>query len=140
MESTTREIGPADMARMLAEQQEAQRKSLKAGLPALERLLAVARRDTGQSRVCGRFLLGLYNGSFYRFNLNDLRGLDTALLDDCLAVLTMDARPIREVHQLIPNGEAVFRGLRLAWALPEEAAKFSEDERAEWQRRHGTDV
>lgn len=133
----TREVGPAEVARMLAEQQEDQRQRLKAGIPALDRLVEVARRDTGQSRVCGRFLLGLYNGGYYRFNLNDLRGLDTELLDDCLAVLRMDARPVREVHQLIEGGEAVFRSLRMAWATGEEAERFSEDDRAEWTRRHG---
>lgn len=133
----TRNIGAAELAQMLADQERDQRQRLVKGVPALDRLVVVARRETGQSRVCGRFLLGLYNGNFYRFNLNDLRALDTELLDDCLAVLAMDARPTREVHQLIPNGEAVFRALRLAWALPEEAAKFSEDERAEWTRRHG---
>lgn len=133
----TRTIGPAELAQMLADQERDQRQRLETGLPALGRLVEVARRDTGQARVCGRFLLGLYNGSYYRFNLNDLRGLDTELLDDCLAVLSMDARPVKEVHQLLPNGEAVFRALRLAWATREEAAGFGEDERAEWLRRHG---
>lgn len=32
------------------------------GMPALIRLLDVARRHSGQSAVVGRFLLGLYNG------------------------------------------------------------------------------
>lgn len=83
-----------------------------AGLDALKRLFPVALRDTGQSRVVARFLLGLYNGQGYPFDLTDFRLLDGALFDDCLAVLRMDYNPEREVHQYLVNGHEVFARLR----------------------------
>lgn len=61
------------------------------GEAALRRLLPVAQRDTGQSSVIARFLLNLYNGDRFPFDLTDLRRLDYELFDDCLAVLKMDA-------------------------------------------------
>lgn len=60
-----------------------------------------AQRDTGQSRVCLRLLLGMYNGSRFPFDLTDLRLLDTNLLDAALLLLRMDARPQMEVHELL---------------------------------------
>ncbi|THG81486.1 hypothetical protein E5198_12070 [Pseudomonas sp. A-1] len=83
-----------------------------AGIAALERLAPVALRGTGQSRVIGRFLLGLYNGSDYPFDLTDFRLLDGDLFDDCLALLRMDSQPEREVHEYLVDGEAVFAELR----------------------------
>lgn len=64
----------------------------KAAIPALERLARVAWRDTGQSETVRLFLLGLYNGYAFPFNLVTLRGLDKSLFDDCMSVLTLDAR------------------------------------------------
>ena len=43
------------------------------GVPALHRLLNVARGHTGQSRVIARFLLGLYNGTRFKVDLTDFR-------------------------------------------------------------------
>lgn len=83
-----------------------------AGLASLQRLVPVAMNGTGQSRVVGRFLLGLYNGRGYPFDLTELRLLDGELFDDCLAVLRMDATPEREVHEWLKDGEAVFAELR----------------------------
>ena len=129
-------VGPAELAQMLAEQEADRSRRLEAGIPALERLAAVAVRDTGQSQVCGRFLLGLYNGNHYRFNLNELRRLDADLVEDCLTVLRMDAMPAKEVHQLLPDGGRIFRSLRIAWSTDLEAEGLGLDERAEWHRRH----
>ncbi|MET1080285.1 MAG: hypothetical protein ABWY06_19915 [Pseudomonas sp.] len=88
-----------------------------AGLVALGRLTAVAQRDSGQSRVVGRFLLGLYNGRTYPFNLVELRGLDCQLFDDCLAVLRLDNEPAMEVHEYLANGETIWSDLRQRWGL-----------------------
>lgn len=87
--------------------------SLEKGHPALARLLEVAKRDTGQSMTVRRVLLGLYNGHRFPFDLTELRGLDTELFDDCMAVITMDAcATIQEIHQYIPNGGRLFE----SWA------------------------
>lgn len=76
-----------------------------AGIPALIRLASIAERDSGQADTVRSFLLGLYNGYRFPFNLIRLRGLDKALFDDCMAVLTLDARATaKEVHQYLDNG------------------------------------
>ncbi|MBD9483874.1 hypothetical protein IB229_12885 [Pseudomonas sp. PDM14] len=85
-------------------------------MEALNRLLPVAQRRTGQSRIVGTFLLSLYNGSAFPFPLTDLRGLDTALWNDCMALLRMDRRPEQEVHLYVENGEAIWSLLKAAWA------------------------
>src|SRR5690554_3487835 len=77
------------------------------GLTALRRLLPIAQGDTGQSGVIARFLLGLYNGGRFPFNLNELRGIDRTLLLDYLALLEMDAYADGELHRHIVDGKAV---------------------------------
>ncbi|WP_252189422.1 hypothetical protein [Pseudomonas sp. SK2] len=104
-----------DMARIAAE--EAERPTIRVkGIEALQRLVPVALRDSGQSRIVGRFLLSLYNGSAFPFALTDLRGLDSSLWDDCLAVLRLDRRPELEVHEYIENGDDIWSQLKRAWA------------------------
>jgi len=80
-----------------------------AGIPALIRLADIAKRDSGQADTVRRFLLGLYNGYCFPFNLTTLRGLDKALFDDCIAVLKLDARATaKEVHQYLMGGGELF--------------------------------
>jgi hypothetical protein len=55
----------------------------------------------GQARYVGRFLVGLYNGQRFPFDLTDLRCLDTSLFMDCLHVLIMDYQPKEEIHLVI---------------------------------------
>jgi hypothetical protein len=74
------------------------------GVAALQRLYQVAQGDSGQCRHIARFLVGLYNGQRFPFDLTDLRCIDTKLFNDCLAVLRMDARPKREVHTFFEDG------------------------------------
>lgn len=88
----------------------------KNGLTALQRVVEVARCDTGQSQVCGRFLLGLYNGYAFPFNLIDLRRLDESLWNDCISVLKLDKRPKKEIHLLINDGHSIWEELKVAWA------------------------
>ena len=85
------------------------------GLPALSRLVAIAQRDTGQGRIVGRFLLGLYNGPENPFDLTELRCLDHELFNDCLRVLRMDNQPTHEVHEYLPNGSSIFAELHQAY-------------------------
>jgi hypothetical protein len=82
---------------------------LTAGVPALHRLAKIAQRDTGQAATVRLFLLGLYNSYRFPFKLTDLRGLDRDLFNDCMDVLTMDARAtVKEVHQYFVNGGQLF--------------------------------
>lgn len=91
------------------------------GQPALQRLALAARLSSGQARIVGRFLLGLYDAHSYPFPLSDLRGLDLDLFQDCLAVLRMDYHPVREIHEYLTDGPELFRQLqnRLPPALEE---------------------
>lgn len=63
----------------------------------------VAQRDTGQSSVCARLLLGLYNGSRFQFNLTDLRRLDADLRRAAFDLIGADATGgiSCEVHDLL---------------------------------------
>ncbi len=99
-----------DFFRQIAEL-DAERQAVTAtGLPALIRLSAVADRDTGQAGTVRRFLLGLYNGYRFPFNLVTLRGLDKDLFDDCMAVLALDARATaKEIHHYLDNGDTCFQ-------------------------------
>lgn len=124
----------AELIRIVAEQRARQGQNHKLGVPALKRLMDVALRDTGQSSVCGRFLLGLYNGQFYRFDLTELRRLDQALLEDCLTVLRMDAQPSAEIHCLLDGGDDLFHRLRMLWVTRDEVAGLSDDEQQQWHR------
>lgn len=91
-----------------------------AGVKALQRLLPIAQRDTGQSARVARLLLGCYNGSRFPFDLTNLRSLDYSLLEDCLAVLRMDANLYQEVHQYFPNGSQVFEKLAADWGFEKQ--------------------
>ncbi|MNG00644.1 hypothetical protein D3C84_835870 [compost metagenome] len=71
------------------------------------------------------FLLGLYNGSDFKFDMTELRCLDTALLADCLSVLLMDSNPEQEVHQYVENGQEIWQGLRRTW-ISDEGQLFAE--------------
>lgn len=80
---------------------------ISAGLAALERLLErVAQHwHTGQSRRIVAFLAGLYNGTDYPFDLTELRAVDRDIAEDCLALLALDARGLKEVHRYVENGD-----------------------------------
>ncbi|TCS35824.1 hypothetical protein EDC30_109123 [Paucimonas lemoignei] len=104
----------AFIARIRA-QEERRLQAQAEGLPALRRLLPIARRDTGQSRVIAHFLLSLYNGNRFKMDLTDLRGLDQELFEDCLAVLRMDNTPQREVHCYFENGGAIWEKMASDW-------------------------
>lgn len=67
-------------------------------LESLLELWKVAQRDHGGSHVAVQFLLGLYNGSRFPFDLTELRRLDAVYMTHALNVLALDWRPSVEVH------------------------------------------
>jgi ParB family transcriptional regulator, chromosome partitioning protein len=87
------------------------------GLAALQRLLGVAHTGTGQARVVARFLVSLYNGDRFPFDLTDFRALDTDLLEDCLDVLVMDNKPHREVHKYFDKGGQIWEAMASDWGF-----------------------
>lgn len=88
-------------------------------IAALRRLWQVANGHSGQCRIVARFLLGLYDGPRFRFDLTDFRALDTEIFQDCLLVLRMDYSPAREVHDILGVPGAQFEDLARAWGFPE---------------------
>lgn len=95
---------------------------MEEGKAALFRLYEIAQGDTGQSRVIARFLVGLYNGSAYPFDLTDLRTIDDKLFEDCMALLRMDARHcVQEVHNYIDDGSRRWKKLISDWHLADRS-------------------
>jgi hypothetical protein len=87
------------------------------GVQALKRLLPIARSDTGQSSVVARFLLNLYNGDRFPFDMTDFRRLDFQVFDDCMAVLKMDFQPQKEVHLYFDNGGVIWEQMAKDWRM-----------------------
>lgn len=113
--------------RLEHEQRMADRPAIREqGVEALQRLMAVAKRDTGQSRVVARFLLGCYNGLRFPFDLSDFRLLDYELFEDCLAVLKMDKQPEMEVHQYFKFGGRMFENLASSWRMDDHMKLMAE--------------
>ncbi|MDD2892575.1 MAG: hypothetical protein PHF20_01480 [Halothiobacillaceae bacterium] len=119
----------AELERMHKEREEYQRALpaiRKDGEAALRRLLEIAQGHSGQCRHVAAFLLGLYNGMRFPFDLTDFRSLDRAIFEDCLTVLRMDYTPAREVHTYFDNGgdegHKIWEGLALAWNIKDRLA------------------
>jgi len=92
------------------------------GAIALPRLIRVAGGDTGQSGRVRRFLLGLYNGDAFKFDLTELRSLDRNLQEDCMAVLAMDIDgPRVEVHERTAASAVIAKWAADAW--PQEPSR-----------------
>lgn len=89
------------------------------GEEALLRLVKIAQGNTGQCRHVAAFLVSLYNGIRFKFDLTDLRCVDRAIFKDCMAVLEMDAQPLQEVHLYFKDGNALFEGLASDWRIPD---------------------
>ena len=73
------------------------------GEKALRRLFVIANGHSGQCRHIAAFLLGLYHGGRFRFDLTDLRCIDSELFDDCMTVLTME---VNDLETWLSSGES----------------------------------
>lgn len=95
----------------------------EAGVEALKRLYTVACGRSGQCRYVARFLLSLYNGQRFPLDPTELRAIDEALFEDCMAVLRMDARLTRrEVHNYVEDGGRKWERLASDWNVVDVAA------------------
>lgn len=65
---------------------------------ALLHLWRMAQGTSSSEKVAARFLLGLYNGYRFPFDLTDLRLFDCANFKRAMLVLAMDHMPKAEVH------------------------------------------
>jgi hypothetical protein len=90
---------------------------------ALERLLDIARGDTGQSRKVANFLLAWWNaGECGGFDLTDVWGVDTAIAVDMLRVFALLAA-CRQYPDALGYGkqfDAIVRTWRPACSRPEQ--------------------
>lgn len=100
---------------------DARMKAHEAGVPALHRLMKIAQGNSGQCRHVAAFLLGLYNGNRFPFDLTDFRSLDRAIFDDCITVLQMDVSPKQEVHCYFDSGGRLFEQLASDWNMTDYA-------------------
>jgi hypothetical protein len=86
------------------------------GVEALRRLFKIAKGNSAQCGRVARFLLGLYNGSRFPFELTQLRSVEEAVLEDAVRVLRMDASLVgREVQEYLANGGPEFEKLIETW-------------------------
>lgn len=85
-----------------------------AEMAALRRLLAIADRDTGQSRRVAAFLLAWWNAETCGgFDLTDLWAVDADIAQDMLSVIALIAR-VREYPPAL-GLDAEFRQLVKLW-------------------------
>jgi hypothetical protein len=74
-----------------------------------------SKHTSGQGRYVGLFLLSIYNGQRFPFDLTNFRCLDTAIFNDCMAVLYADHRPAQEIHdmlvRLLPDDSVDFEAM-----------------------------
>jgi len=98
-----------DYDAVLTKHRARQAELLERGLPALERLVEVAKKSSGQPHHCRRILLAVYNGDEWPLELTRLRCLDEDLQRDALTVIEWAAYSDRELHQYLPNGNAIMQ-------------------------------
>lgn len=75
------------------------------------RLWAMAQKDTNQGTHAARFLLGLYNGQSFPFDLTRLRSVDAQVLEDCLVVLQHSSYTNRWIEDILDVPFADFDAL-----------------------------
>jgi hypothetical protein len=107
----------AEFMREVMEARNQQKAAHEVGLPALRRLFKIAQGHSGQCRNVAAFLLGLYNGSRFPFDMTNFRAVDTEIFNDMLLVLRMDSRLIEEVHTYFDDGGQAFEQLAQDWNL-----------------------
>lgn len=90
-------------------------------MAALYRLWRIANGHSGQCKTVACFLLGLYNGTRFPFDLTDFRVLDEPIFHDCLQVLKLDNYPEYEVHDRLGVPGATFEHLADTWGIADRS-------------------
>lgn len=87
-----------------------------AEMEALRRLVAIAKKDHGQSRRVANFLLASWNaGTCGGFDLTDLWTVDAEIAADMVTVFALVARHSAYPDTLVPELQAAFEALVHAW-------------------------
>lgn len=112
-----------DKMRQEREEYQASLPAIRAeGLEALKRLLEIGLGHSGQCKIVANFLLSLYNGMRFKFDLTDFRSLDVAIFNDCIAVLKMDKTPVQEVHCYFKDGGRIWEQMAKDWGITDYMA------------------
>jgi hypothetical protein len=82
---------------------------------AIMKLVPLAQGDTGGSRVAAQVLLSAYNGDDFQLDIVDLCNLDREHYQAALAVIRGRVELRIEPHNLLANGDQVFRELWDRW-------------------------
>lgn len=85
----------------------------------LRRVVDVARGFSGQSIRAASFLLSLYDGERFPFDLRDLRTVDREIFDDCMAVIYLDRDYLKNVARYFKNGHALFEQIAVRQRIPD---------------------
>lgn len=59
-------------------------------LDASNRLWRLANQDTIEGKIVAKFLLAVYDGNRFPFNLNNFKLLSSKVYDDCILILHLD--------------------------------------------------
>lgn len=113
--------------REVRETQERQDANHEAGVPAVRRLFKIAQGHSGQCRHVAAFLLGLYNGQRFPFDMTDFRAVDHEIFEDMMLVLRMDSHLRREVHNYVEGTGEAFEQLANNWNLHKSAWEVAEN-------------
>lgn len=89
---------------------------------ALRHLWVIANGHSGQCRIIAAFLLGLYNGTRFPFDMTDFRCLDSEIFEECVTVLRMDNTPSSEVHDVLGVPGKAFEKLARDWRIADRRA------------------
>ena len=95
---------------------------------AVNKLMDVGMRDTGQSGTCAEVLLGLHNGYCFHVNVTNLCGLDLDLFLAALIAIRGRVMLSKEPHTVIDNGEARFKQLWEDWPGLEIKTRYQANE------------
>lgn len=91
------------------------------GVDALERLINIAFNDSHQCKYVRDFLLHLYNQKNPVDLVAVIQAVDANITQDCLAVIDMRVKEMREPHNYFENGGEVFRYLYAQGIYPMKA-------------------
>ena len=92
---------------------------------AVERLVQVAHTDTSNAYPVAQVLLSLYNGHDYHVDLCDLCTLDYDNLDAVFIAIRGRIFVSTEPHEVIDDGDAVFRRLAEDWQHLHVAKRYA---------------
>lgn len=91
------------------------------GIASLRKLFQIAQGNSGQCRRIAQFLAGCYDPMRFPFDLGNLRPIDAELFADCLAVLHLYHRGVKDLHKYFVDGGQAWEKMIEMWGLSQES-------------------